>query len=324
MLGRANELKAIAEAMKDPRCVLLAVHGEPGIGKTHLLERAPGARPRSPRRAARRHRPRAPRRAAAHPPRATCWSPSPTAACRRRSRARSRRWPATGASRTFPSRPSAATTPTPCSAAPRASSTSTAAASRSTCSRPSTPCTPRSGRSSRSSPRPRAPSPAASPSRTSSSVAAAAADLPEAAALEALDDLVGLIKPTADPRRYRFRHPIVRDAVYAATGPGWRLAAHARAADALKHGSSRERAAHLERCAKAGDDEAIAVLVDAAQDASPDDRRPLVRRRPAARARAPRLAAGPARRGPRGDRPARAGADRAAGGAARSSRATRA
>ena len=85
-------------------------------------------------------------------------------------------------------------------------------------------------------------------------------------------------------------------AVYAATGPGWRLAAHARAADALKHGPSPERAHHLERCAKAGDEEAIAVLVDAAQDAAPEEAARWYDAAQRLAARAPRLAAGPARR----------------------------
>ena len=88
--------------------------------------------------------------------------------------------------------------------------------------------------------------------------------------LAALDEAItaGLLKGSG--RRYRFRHPIVRRAVYEGTGPGWRLAAHARTADALKAGPAKVRAHHLERCAKAGDEEAIAVLVEAAEQAQPE------------------------------------------------------
>lgn len=97
-----------------------------------------------------------------------------------------------------------------------------------------------------------------------------AAGIPED--LVALDEVVhaGLLVPLGLARHYRFRHPIVRAAVYADTGPGWRLAAHARAADALRDGPAKARAHHLERCAKAGDEEAIAVLADAAAQAPPE------------------------------------------------------
>lgn len=88
--------------------------------------------------------------------------------------------------------------------------------------------------------------------------------------LAALDEAIaaGLLKGEA--RRYRFRHPIVRLAAYECTGPGWRLAAHARAAGALRDGAAKDRAHHLERCAKAGDEEAIAVLREAAEGAPPN------------------------------------------------------
>ena len=45
-------------------------------------------------------------------------------------------------------------------------------------------------------------------------------------ALEALDDLLDLdlVRPTQVPRRFAFRHPLVRRAVYDSSRAGWRLA----------------------------------------------------------------------------------------------------
>ena len=87
-------------------------------------------------------------------------------------------------------------------------------------------------------------------------------------ALDALDELAGLVHET-HPRQYAFRRPIVRDAVYASAGPGRRLALHAGAAATLTDPA--ERAHHLERCARPGDEDAIDVLVEAARTAAPDD-----------------------------------------------------
>ena len=87
--------------------------------------------------------------------------------------------------------------------------------------------------------------------------------------LVALDELVvqDLIRPDESGRNFRFRHPIVRRAVYESAGPGWRLTAHARAAAALEQrGAAPElRAHHVERSARVGDELAIAVLTKAAQ-----------------------------------------------------------
>jgi DNA-binding CsgD family transcriptional regulator len=90
--------------------------------------------------------------------------------------------------------------------------------------------------------------------------------------LAALDALLaaGLLRPGDVARRYRFRHPIVRRAVYDSAPESWRLDAHARALAAL--GARGEalpaRAHHLERCARPGDLEAVGVLAQAAASVS--------------------------------------------------------
>jgi predicted ATPase len=95
-------------------------------------------------------------------------------------------------------------------------------------------------------------------------LAAAAADVEEAAALDALDELLrlDLVRHTEVPRRFRFRHPLVRRAVYDGSPGGWRLAAHERTAAALAAAgaSAAARAHHVERYARLGDMEAVAVL----------------------------------------------------------------
>lgn len=99
-------------------------------------------------------------------------------------------------------------------------------------------------------------------------VTAAVAEVSEADALMAIDELVDrdLARP-AGTRRFRYRHQLVRQVVYEAAGQGWRLAAHARAADALaaRGASVVQRAHHIERAARPGDETAIAMLVDAAR-----------------------------------------------------------
>jgi DNA-binding CsgD family transcriptional regulator len=102
-------------------------------------------------------------------------------------------------------------------------------------------------------------------------LAATTADVAESEALGALDELLtaALLHPTDAPRRFRFRHPILRRAVYDATGRGWRLDAHRRAAHALavRGAPPAARAHHVAQSAPFGDREAIALLREAA-DAS--------------------------------------------------------
>ncbi|MDX6617993.1 MAG: hypothetical protein QOK36_379, partial [Gaiellales bacterium] len=104
-------------------------------------------------------------------------------------------------------------------------------------------------------------------------LAAATSAIDQDSALDAIDELVRaqLLEPTEVPRRYRFLHPIVRYAVYESAAEGWRMRAHARAAEALscRRASASARAHHVERSAGAGDEQAIAVLVEAGGDAAP-------------------------------------------------------
>jgi ATP/maltotriose-dependent transcriptional regulator MalT len=100
-------------------------------------------------------------------------------------------------------------------------------------------------------------------------LAAAAAATSEAAGMHAVDELLGLdlIRATDVPRRFRFRHPLIRRAVYEATAAGWRLGAHERCAEALaaRGASAVARAHHVERSARQGDLAAVAVLRQAGE-----------------------------------------------------------
>jgi ATP/maltotriose-dependent transcriptional regulator MalT len=100
-------------------------------------------------------------------------------------------------------------------------------------------------------------------------LAADAAGIPEVSALEALDDLLGLdlIRQTEVPRRFRFRHPLVRRAVAGSTPAGWRLGAHERCAVTLERqgAPAAERAHHVAISARRGDMAAVAVLRQAGE-----------------------------------------------------------
>jgi DNA-binding CsgD family transcriptional regulator len=127
-------------------------------------------------------------------------------------------------------------------------------------------------------------------------LAADVAGLSEAEALAALDELLArmLVRPADVPRRFAFRHPVVRHAVYVGTPGGWRLGAHDRAARALARAGAGpvQRAHHVEYAAHSGDSAAIALLLAAADElASP------------APARAARYYAGALRLLPAGDAP---------------------
>lgn len=95
-------------------------------------------------------------------------------------------------------------------------------------------------------------------------LAAAAADQAEPEAHAALDELLGreLVHSTEEPRRFRFRHPIVRRAVYLGAKAGWRLGAHARIRDELERQGAPaiELAHHVEQASSRGDAGAVDVL----------------------------------------------------------------
>ena len=96
---------------------------------------------------------------------------------------------------------------------------------------------------------------------------APAADLSEAAVAEALDLLQArdLVRPTEAPRRFRFRHPLLRRSVYDAAPRAWRVGAHERIADALaaRGVPPAGRAYHVVQAARRGDPTAVALLREA-------------------------------------------------------------
>ena len=93
-------------------------------------------------------------------------------------------------------------------------------------------------------------------------VVGAIAERTQRQTLDALDELLvaDLIRPTIAPRRFRFRHPIVRRAVYDRMARGRRQDVHRRSAAVLAMTGAplAARAYHLERSAPLGDEQAIA------------------------------------------------------------------
>jgi DNA-binding CsgD family transcriptional regulator/tetratricopeptide (TPR) repeat protein len=113
-------------------------------------------------------------------------------------------------------------------------------------------------------------------------VAARAADMELRQALVALDEALerDLIRPAdraaaygryAGTRRFTFRHPIVRRAVYEQAGEAWRLDAHTRVAVAFaeRRLPAALLAHHVAMSARVGDEEAIELLAQAANAAAP-------------------------------------------------------
>jgi DNA-binding NarL/FixJ family response regulator len=98
-------------------------------------------------------------------------------------------------------------------------------------------------------------------------LAVTTAAMPEPDAFSALDELIArdLLRPGDAPRRFRFRHPLVRSAIYSSCSPGIRLTAHERSAAALaaRGAPATARAHHVEQSARHGDAEAVAVLREA-------------------------------------------------------------
>ena len=103
-------------------------------------------------------------------------------------------------------------------------------------------------------------------------LAGAIAELPPSDVLGLLDALLelDLVRPTTVPRQFVFRHPLVRRAVYESAPAGWRLAAHARAAEALasRGAGAADRAHHVEQYAGQGDEQAIELLLEAGASAA--------------------------------------------------------
>lgn len=99
-------------------------------------------------------------------------------------------------------------------------------------------------------------------------LAAVAADVDERAALAALDEMAArdVVRTGADGR-FRFRHPLVRNAAYGSAAAGWRHGVHTRVADHLAGLGvpATVRARHVERSGRFGDEAAIATLVEAAR-----------------------------------------------------------
>jgi DNA-binding NarL/FixJ family response regulator len=103
-------------------------------------------------------------------------------------------------------------------------------------------------------------------------LAAAAASVSEDDVLNALDELLrlDLVRHTDVPRRFRFRHPLVRRTVYELTPGGRRLGAHERCAKALRErgAPASARAHHAVHAAREGDLSAVALLREAGQAAA--------------------------------------------------------
>jgi DNA-binding NarL/FixJ family response regulator len=108
---------------------------------------------------------------------------------------------------------------------------------------------------------------------TEAGFAADVAGLPAERLPAAVDALLAadLLRAADAPGWLRFRHPLVRRTVHATTSAGWRAAAHARAAVLLRDwgAGAPARAHHVEQSARRGDDDAVALLGEAAAEVAP-------------------------------------------------------
>ncbi len=105
-------------------------------------------------------------------------------------------------------------------------------------------------------------------------LAACAANIGRSEALLLVDELLesALITPAAlGAGYYAFRHPIVRATVYESARSGWRTRAHVRVSDALSErgAGASARAPHVERAARPGDADGLAVLTAAGRETAP-------------------------------------------------------
>jgi len=98
---------------------------------------------------------------------------------------------------------------------------------------------------------------------------AVVADLPESATLDAIDELGRRDLIRRHQTSFKFRHPLLRSAAYQQAPPGWRVAAHRRAADELARRGSplAARARHVALAADPGDLDAARLLETAAAEA---------------------------------------------------------
>ena len=103
-------------------------------------------------------------------------------------------------------------------------------------------------------------------------LAAAAAARSEAVTMTAVDELLrlDLVRTTDLPRRFRFRHPLLRRAAYQGAAGAWRVGAHERCAETLaaRGATAAARAHHVERSAREGDLAAAVTLRDAGEAAA--------------------------------------------------------